>query len=132
MRRCEFAESLCHLDSLGVSQSDRITSTRHACGDQQHPDNANRFLRIVATVTQAVKRCRHQLQSPKPAINLAWCSATKNPRNRQHQDTAKNKAQQRRDQNKRDSFNEPASHQRAGTRFRNRSANQATDQGVRR
>ncbi len=42
-----------------------------AAGDQHQPDDAHRFLRIVAAVTDAVEGRRQQLQSPEPLIHGA-------------------------------------------------------------
>ena len=44
----------------------------NTCGNQQHPDNTNRFLGIIATMTQAVTSSGYQLQAAEMLVDLAW------------------------------------------------------------
>jgi hypothetical protein len=49
--------------------------------DQQQPDDAHGLLRVVAAVTDAVKRGRDELEPPEPAIRLALCPVSADPGN---------------------------------------------------
>ena len=51
------------------SGGSRVVRARRAGRDQQHPDDADGLLRVVAAVAEAVERRRDELQAPEPAID---------------------------------------------------------------
>eukprot|EP00825_Cyclidium_porcatum_P040509 TRINITY_DN5135_c0_g1_i20.p5 TRINITY_DN5135_c0_g1~~TRINITY_DN5135_c0_g1_i20.p5 ORF type:complete len:245 (-),score=24.37 TRINITY_DN5135_c0_g1_i20:2477-3211(-) len=99
--------------------------------DQQHPDDADGFLRIIAAVSKAIGRSRQQLETPEVFIDLAWRHVSANPRNGHHQGTTNHKAEKRRHEDEGDDFQNTGRDQAADTRFGHGCADQTTDQGVR-
>jgi hypothetical protein len=67
-----------------------------AGGDQQHPDDANGLLRVVAAVAQAVGAGRDQLQAPEPAVHPRRRGAAEHPGHQHHHQRAQQEAQHRR------------------------------------
>ena len=80
-----------HPDRGGLGLGRHVTG-----GDQQHPDDADGLLGIVAAVAQAVRARRHQLQAPEPAVDPRRGRAAEHPGDQHHHQRTEQEAQQRR------------------------------------
>jgi hypothetical protein len=79
-----------------------VACFRDSGRNQQHPDNADRFLGVIPAVAQTVRRCRQQLETPKMLVDLAWRHVSADPRDDHHQGTANDEAEEGCDENEGD------------------------------
>ena len=101
-------------------------------GNEQHPDDADSFLRIVATVAKTVGSSREQLETAEIFVDFPWCHVSAYPRNHDHQQAADHEAEEGSDENESDDFQDAGADQAAKTRLGHRSTDQTADQCVRR
>jgi hypothetical protein len=82
-------------------------------------------------VPQAVERGRENLQAPEQPVHPAGRGPHENPRDRQQQQRAQNKADQRRNEDEGNDLQDAGGDQRPGSRLGYACANDAADQRMR-
>ncbi len=76
-----------------------ISLLHDASGVERAGDDAHGFLRVIAAVSQAVKRRRDQLQFAEELVHLARRPATENPGDGHHEAKSQHKPHHRRHDN---------------------------------
>ena len=110
----------------------RRSPPRVAGGDQQHPDDADRLLRVVAAVAERIQARRDELQAAEPVVHPQRRRAPADPRHRHHQQRAEQETEQRRHEDEGHRLEDAAADQVAGARLGHHRADDAADQRVRR
>jgi len=99
--------------------------------DEQHPDDTDGFLGIVAAMAEAVGGGGKQLETPEMLVHLARRHAAANPGNDDHQQAADHETEERCDKDEGDDFQDTRRDQAIHPCLRDGSPDQPANQRMR-